>query len=431
MPNVCSALESRTLQQEANVTLVGRQGPSNSSTVLFTFQLIGDAVLDRAALERLRTIFVSRYPDFLPGAFGNGTGKFFENEDAYKRPIVAEGGRLDYEPLGRKICDAITAKEVNLLGDFRVLARLGGVRTRQPGALEASMGQLARDERSVEEAADAFLAVVWPLFTAGDEASQPYADSRMLPTLVLALVRPDQAIAIRYQPFANAGRMLLGNSLFANAPLSREEHSAVLAMCRGIFDVMRDEWRWSPRDLWDVQSFIWVTCRESSQPAFGGDPEKVTERNVASPPTNLILYGPPGTGKTYASIEEAVRLCETLDRSPSSRSTSRIHTRTSSRASGRQPTRRTAKWRGQGSTSIPGRDCSGSCALWHSRRVHALLPRRSTLAAGRCSKCRSAVEVTTLSTMLPSLGTISRWDGVATRTGRMSNTVVKRPFRRE
>jgi 5-methylcytosine-specific restriction protein B len=72
--------------------------------------------------------------------------------------------------------------------------------------------------------------------------------------------------------------------------------------------IMTDEWGWSPRDLWDVQGFVWAVNRADKLPQ-GEDVKEIGSMPPYRPPTNLIFYGPPGTGKTYATAEQAVLLC--------------------------------------------------------------------------------------------------------------------------
>jgi 5-methylcytosine-specific restriction protein B len=78
---------------------------------------------------------------------------------------------------------------------------------------------------------------------------------------------------------------------------------------------------WSPKDMIDVHSFLWVK--------YGYQDETITEEleddlpNAPKPPSrddsmtgkgehplNLIMYGPPGTGKTYHTVNRAISILD-------------------------------------------------------------------------------------------------------------------------
>jgi 5-methylcytosine-specific restriction protein B len=127
--------------------------------------------------------------------------------------------------------------------------------------------------------------------------------------MLAALIHPSEAIEINTEPFARIARAVLGDSIFGPNPMTRTEYERALGLAQAIRKIMEDEWRWAPRDLWDIQGFIWAVAHQDDPPH-----DNEVEDSGAMPPhapaTNLILYGPPGTGKTYRTASEAVRLCD-------------------------------------------------------------------------------------------------------------------------
>lgn len=277
--------------------------------------------LDLDALERLKTKFLVAFPEFEPGGFETDTGDYWEVERRYKQSLInktaaaiqssVQGKATD---LGARILDILELPEANFLG-WRMDKRLQDVRSANSELIEEAVGNLLIGRLAPAEASAAFVQKVWPAYSTGLESNLPYRDMRTIPTTVLALANPQEAMAVRYQPIHTVGMRLLRRSLLKNAPFSQSEYEDVIALGKAIATVMRTKWGWKPRDLWDVQSFIWVTCNEPNQRS--DEPIQLTpslsEMAGQHMPTNLILYGPPGTGKTYATAEEAVRLCDGSD----------------------------------------------------------------------------------------------------------------------
>lgn len=309
--NICQALAGPKMQALADVPPPVRTGKNDSPFAVFRFVL---SRFDRETLARLRGLFLEKHPDFRD--FEN-SASYAPQEDDYKRALktraevlMGEHRQADDATLGGALLDLLSGKsglESNLL-DWRVAKLVEDIRKSDSGVLEEAAGKLARVPDGVAAVTEC-VERIWPYLAEKTPASRPLAESRTIPTMIRALVDSDGMLGIRSRPTDNAARMLLGKPAFGSQPLNGEELATVLALARGIHGVMDAEWDWKPRDLWDVQGFIWETCQERLPSADMDPAERVAMEETTTMPTNLILYGPPGTGKTYETAREAVRLC--------------------------------------------------------------------------------------------------------------------------
>lgn len=309
--NICQALAGPKMQALADVPPPARTGKNDSPFTIFRFAL---SSFDRDMLERLRRLFCEKHPDFRDFS---DSASYAPREDDYKRALKARAEELmedhrqaDDSTLGAALLDLASGKgglESNLL-DWRVAKLVEDIRKSDPGVLEEAAGKLARTPDGAA-AVTACVDRIWPYLAEKTPASRPLAESRTIPTMIRALVDSRAMLGIRSRPTDNAARMLLGSPVFGSQPLGGEELATVLDLAHRIYRVMDDEWGWKPRDLWDVQGFIWETCQERLPPGEEKPAGRAAMEETMTMPTNLILYGPPGTGKTYATAREAVRLC--------------------------------------------------------------------------------------------------------------------------
>lgn len=270
LPAVCSVLEGKALAEQAKIKLLERHSPIGSdkpsSTIRYRFELQNIVMLDMGAFERLKKAFLARHPDFTSFA---ETPSFASNEGDYKQALVEEAQRLlvsmrdasDAE-LGEALIEMLAGRTklfCNLI-DWHAMSVIDKARKANPGLFEAAAGRAVRAD-SHDQAVVDFVNSIWtPL--RGDPPINPYAESRMLSTMLRALVDPQAVLPIRSTPTDNASRMLCGEPAFANAPLSFDEVINVTGMAKEMLRIMDQEWGWAPRHLWDVQGFIWETCQK-------------------------------------------------------------------------------------------------------------------------------------------------------------------------
>ncbi len=150
-----------------------------------------------------------------------------------------------------------------------------------------------------------------------DVFSKPLADSgvsgaaeqaRQIATCLLMIAYPNAAI---YSRRTVLDRMYLEGmgAKFPSSLSQSNQYTAELSFANEVRLALRQV-GWKPRDLLDVQGFLWRTHEAIAKLKETPTSEMETPAMKKSQSTNLILYGPPGTGKTYETMATAVRLCD-------------------------------------------------------------------------------------------------------------------------
>ena len=230
--------------------------------------------LDSDAFDRYREAFLSRMGDFVDFSLESGT--YWTEEREYKVDLVsvarealgpevfsARGkGSLERVQAGLKRILTARLKSIgrpqNLLG-WRYIDVL---MTLPPSAAEKfanALGDVLYGTDPIPRRIDAFTKSTWPIFSGGEKGN-PYALSRIVPSLFLMLTDPKANVAVRTDMFRAAGDDLTGRRLLIREPFSGKEYEAVREFSRLVFSNL-ERLGWIPNDMLDVHSFLWIATR--------------------------------------------------------------------------------------------------------------------------------------------------------------------------
>ena len=150
------------------------------------------------------------------------------------------------------------------------------------------------------------------------------ANRRSLATFFLFLSDPANHIFVKTSVF-NSFLTKIGGTRLPSGDLTGDSYTALINSCREV-KAFLDEKGWAPKDLIDVQGFIWSVekyvegdASDEEEESAGSTPSPNESRQTMTHhPKNQILYGPPGTGKTYRTTRIAVEICDgTAPQNPS------------------------------------------------------------------------------------------------------------------
>lgn len=238
--------------------------------------------LDKPSLHALAQTFRRTFPDLV--SFEAPSADYAQRERDYKDELRAQfderfGVLIANGSTGAEWFDALlallTVKLESVGGpqnlvSWRIVGALKALSIDQKTAAGEAVQRLLSDSRDpwvrYGEFADAFRSAM-----SSDGKPATPAHGRDVGTLLLALQDPHSVCPIRYDVFDKASRSLLGRSVFETGQSAEAELRACLAFANALFVELRDSERLAPRDLLDVQGFLWAVFKYSDDDVSYGE----------------------------------------------------------------------------------------------------------------------------------------------------------------
>jgi hypothetical protein len=279
-------------------------------------------------LETMRTTFLKRCPGFIN--FQQDHGIYFDTERAYKDALIRDAQTVlsaansgQPEQVGRQFLNLLDPKTSNFVG-WRAYAQISAGGTDAQKTVALALGKMLLSTDGAPAAVAAAAERIHPIVRDGAMGNPAFGQVRSLVTSALALARPSEAISVKTRFMQRAAKALTGRTIFKPAVVSADEYRTFLELAARIREAMVG-WHWKPRDLWDVQGFLWVVTDDDwvaqegrADATIEDDRDDESMADTQKHPLNRILFGPPGTGKTWTTVRLAVEICNGF--APSDRS---------------------------------------------------------------------------------------------------------------
>lgn len=218
---------------------------------------------DWAELEQLRERFLERAFDF--ENFKQSNGVYYETERVYKDQIRqrirnAVQSISDEIQLGQEIATALMPQK----GAFLRWQTRDTIDKQHPELAPIFYETIGKLARSSSDPLD----TIWTAARSFEELRAQGVNvlkiGEILSITITAIgfIRPKDAAPLKITFARNVAAHLTDDKIFIGNTCDRIQIEAWLSLLHRIFDVMRDVWKWEPKDLLDVQGFAWIALSE-------------------------------------------------------------------------------------------------------------------------------------------------------------------------